>query len=681
MQSSIFPNLIINCVEDSTTLKEVVKYILQNYSTSKPVVFDTETTGLHYDDHIVGISLFFDFENAPNSLWIPVKNEEIHNLNGIELIELIPILEPIFNNYALLGHNLKFDLNIGHKVGLFNLHKVKIYGDSLLCIHLWDVLLEKNLENALKQNFNIEKPTFSNLIGKSWGKIDWLNDTKEHRVTKKVGKGKSATFEEVAIPQLITNENLGAYACEDCFGTFLIYEKFYPLISSDAQVFKIYNEIELPLIRVVASMYESGVSIDSKILENLEHTASNELESIQNKVFDKSECIFNIDSPQQLSEVLFEKMGYTPLKETPKGAASTNKDTLKELAKQDTLKGIENSVAQLLVKYSEVSTLSQNFLSKIPQLVCKDGRLRGSLNPCGTVTGRFSASAPNIQQMPNNENYPVRSSFVAKKGHKLIVFDYSQFEPRLLAHISKDRKLRKIFIDGLDIYQAIADEIKITRKAAKVLVLAVMYGMGAMSIAESLKILEKEGQKFLDNFSSEYAEFTSWKFKTEKTFMASLEARTLLGRKRNLNDPKKRYYERLRTCVNSVIQGSQADLMKLCMVKLYEHLKNTYNLPNSILLQVHDELVLEVPENLVNQISATVKEVAESFYSLSVPLKVDLKILDNWAGMKSELKKPAIPTSPQRNPQQILQESEKKKIGFATLLEVAKSVFIPFSPL
>jgi DNA polymerase-1 len=343
---------------------------------------------------------------------------------------------------------------------------------------------------------------------------------------------------------------------------------------------------------------------------------------------------FNLNSPKQLAEILFDKLGLPVLKRTKSGAPSTDKGSLEELA----LYG--HDVAQRLVEYSQMDTLRGSFVKKIPLLVnSKDNRLHCSFNADVTRTGRLSSSDPNLQNQPNNKKYPVRKAYIPAKGYKFIILDYSQIEPRIMAHQSRDPKMCAVFNAGSDIYTGIATELGVTRDVAKVIQLAMSYGMGADKLAAMLRQPLHYAERKISEYKATYKVFFHWKKDIEASVRMNGYVETMFGRRRVLPDIKSTnkgvYFSVLRKATNTPIQGSAADIIKIVMNRMHKRFKKE-KWDAHLLLSVHDELLIEVHEDIAEKIIPSIIDIVENTVTLDVPLKCELKLCDDWSQMKDK---------------------------------------------
>lgn len=603
-----------------TRREEAVDFLKGVSSDRAPFcVFDTEKTGLRLDDHLLGIAI----TNGVRSAYLCIANPY---LEGIELSSITGDLNQCFSEGNWICHNALFDVTALEWAGVT---PPKIYWDTLIAAHLWNPDCQKKLETRLKEDLRWNKKTFEEIIGKKWPSIKWDVDT-----LPKYNK-KAKEWEE----PLITNENLGQYAIEDVEGTLALYHYYKPKIDGDPELSRIMEKIELPLIEVLKAAKIEGVPIDSAKLRKFGKEIRPYIEEVEQKVYDVSGFKFNVNSPKQVGEVLFDKLSYPVLKATKTGNRSTDAETLNWLSEQ----GFE--VASLLKEHHEASKHLGTYVDAIPELLYPDGRLRGDLNSSGTRTGRFSSSNPNLQNQPARgdliERFPVREAFIPPPGHVFLAGDYSQIEPRLMAHMSQDSKLIGIYHTDGDIYNGVAAELSITRKQAKIVVLAIMYGMGPQALAASLGISQNEAKLFINEFYAKYRTLAQWKTHVEKKASRTGEVRNIFGRRRLLpgamsSNNTGTYFSALRKAINTTIQGSAADLIKIAMVNCWNTFKEKYNNDPRIVLQVHDELIVSCPWEIAEEALQDFTWQCENVAKFRVPIKFEAKIVSNWWQLKDD---------------------------------------------
>lgn len=398
----------------------------------------------------------------------------------------------------------------------------------------------------------------------------------------------------------------------------------------------IFYEIEMPLIPVLAKMEHRGVLIESAYLQQQNKDLTLRLEVIAQKAYTLAGESFNLNSPQQISYILFDKLNIPPLAKTPKGKASTADYVLQELA-------LSYDLPATIIEYRALSKLISTYTSKLPQQInSTTGRIHTSYNQTATVTGRLSSSEPNLQNIPIRTllGKRIRQAFIAAPGSKIVTADYSQIELRLMAHIAQDNTLLSAFAHNVDIHQATAAEVlKISvdqvtaeqRRQAKVINFGILYGMSAFGLARQLKISQQEAQIYIDTYFGRYPQVQNYMVKTRREAHQNGYVTTIWGRKLYLsginshNTNQKKAAER--SAINAPLQGSAADIIKLAMIKLDQVLAQ-YQV--AMIMQVHDELVFEVPEPELTTIIPLIRTTMNNIVELSVPLIVSIGYGSNW---------------------------------------------------
>jgi DNA polymerase-1 len=401
---------------------------------------------------------------------------------------------------------------------------------------------------------------------------------------------------------------------------------------------KLYNEVELPLIKVLAKMEYNGVKIDKEWLDDLSEKLAKRLDIISKKAYELAGEEFNLNSPKQLGEILFEQLGLPVIKKTKTGY-STNASVLEKLEGK-------HPIIPLISEYRELAKLKSTYVDSLPPLINNDtGKIHTSFNQMVTATGRLSSTNPNLQNIPirTEEGREIRKAFIpSKEKMKLLAVDYSQIELRVFAHLSKDDKLIEAFKSGRDIHTETAAEIfeveaeevsPNLRRHAKVINFGLAYGMSAYGLSQDLDIPVEEAQEYIDKYFDRFSGVKDYMEETIESVKEKGFAETLYGRKRYIPEINSSNYHRRsfaeRSAINTPVQGTAADIMKKSMIDVYDALENS-NLGINILLQVHDELVFEVLEDDLADAAKLVKEKMEAVVELDVPLLVDLQIADNW---------------------------------------------------
>ena len=421
-----------------------------------------------------------------------------------------------------------------------------------------------------------------------------------------------------------------------------LYEILNPRLDQ-LELRTLYEEIELPLVPVLADMEQQGIKVDSDMLKKMSSDMEKQLTGLTDKIYQGAGTEFNINSPKQLGEILFEKLNLPVLKKTRKtGGYSTDQAVLEELAQTYEL-------PKLILEYRQVAKLKSTYVDALPALINpKTGRVHTSFNQTGAATGRLSSSDPNLQNIPIRSELGrlIRGAFVPEKGNLLLSADYSQVELRILAHLSEDEVLVNAFRSGEDIHDRTAREVfsdeELTnpaecRRRAKVINFGIVYGLSAFGLAQTLGISREAAQAFIDAYFKRYGGVRAWLDKTMEEARQHGYVKTLYGRRRPIPDINSKDYNLRnfseRIAVNSPIQGTAADIVKIAMIRIHRALREK-QMSAKILLQVHDELVLEAPEREVSATQALVQSEMEGAASLLVPLKVDLNVADNWMDIK-----------------------------------------------
>ena len=410
------------------SIEEVEKYF-NRCEEDNLLTFDWETTGLEYDAIPLGLSLH---QRGVGACFIPV---DFFFSKGVPMNELAKICNERFSHYKLIAHNAKYDTMINKMNGIKD-ECYKIFADTLVMVHLVNPSLDKQLEKRVAEDFGYVKKTFKEICGKAWNKINW----------------------SVEGDSLL--DFLAGYAGEDTYWTTKLYYKYNPLMDEDAH--RIHDRIELPLIPILRDAKIRGVLIDVPLLKEMGEQIAAELPKILDEVYEECGCVFNLNSSKQKAAVFFDKMKLPIISYSKKtGAPSTDAATFEEW---DSM-GIR--VGALMNEYSELNKLYTGYVKAIPNLVDEHSVLRGDLNSCGTKTGRFASTGPNLQNQPNNYRFPIREAFVPRPGYKFVNYDYSQLELRVMAHMSKDSQFMDIFLHGRDPHGEVAKSCGITRKQAK----------------------------------------------------------------------------------------------------------------------------------------------------------------------------------------------------------------------
>lgn len=569
------------------------------------LTWDWETTGLEYDAIPLGLSMH---QRGHDPVFVPV---DFFFSKGIPMSDLAQLCNKWFPKFRLIAHNAKYDSMINKMNGIKD-ECCNIYVDTLIMIHLYDPSLDKQLEKRVAADFGYEKPTFEKICGKKWTKINWHTEGDE------------------------LLDYLAGYAGEDTYWETKMYYKYKSLLDEDA--WRILFEIEMPMIKILRDAKIRGVKIDVPLLLQMEREVKPALERYVNDIYEEAGCIFNLNSPKQKKEIFFKKMRLPIISLTKKGEPSTDAYTYEQWAD----KGIE--IGKRLLKYSELNKLYTGYIKAIPTILDDDAVLRGDINSCGTETGRASSSNPNLQNQPNNSDFPIRCAFIPRQGYAFVNKDYSQLELRVMAHMSKDKHFTEVFRNGEDPHGDVAKRLGIPRKGAKVVNFGVLYGMGPDKLANTIDVPVPEAKRIIQvDYMKTYSGFARWKEQTENFAKRNGYVKNLFGRRRLLPEATKdrfhrdtkKFYGALRQSVNTIIQGTGADIVKLATIAMCRKFEEL-GLDAHFLLQVHDEVLIEARIDQIQQVEQIVIDCMVNTVLLDVPLEVDGKILLNWGEAKMD---------------------------------------------
>ncbi|MDD5428152.1 MAG: DNA polymerase I [Candidatus Omnitrophica bacterium] len=588
-------------IEDEKRFAAIVKEL----TSLKEFAFDFETTN---EDpmlaELVGVSFSWKIGHAH---YVPMNKY-------FTVDAVLKALKPIFENEKIkkIGQNIKYEYIV-----LAN------YGIDLKGIS-FDTMVASYVLNPSKLNHNLEDIC-----------LEYLSHKMTTPIQELLGKGKAAiTMDKVDV------KKVSDYCCEDSDVTFRLKHILEKDIA-DKGLDKLFNDVEIPLIRVLAAMEINGVAIDKDYLVKLSKELEHKLDKLTKEIYELAGEEFNINSPKQLSKILFEKLKLPIVKKTKTGI-STNEDVLIKLA-------AEHKLPKMLLEYRELSKLKSTYIDSLPELINpKTGRVHTSFNQTVTATGRLSSSGPNLQNIPirTDEGKKIRKAFIpSSKDNVLLSADYSQIELRILAHMSGDKQLAKAFKEGLDIHTFTASlvfgikEKDVTpdmRAMAKTVNFGIVYGMSPYGLSQSLDIGVDKAKEFIDAYFERYPDV--------KTYLESLikEARdngfvaTILGRRRyipEISNPDMRVRQFAeRTAINAPIQGSAADVIKVAMIAIDEKLAKN-KMGTKMTLQVHDELVFDVPKHELEKARKIVKEGMEDIIKLKVPVEAHIEVGKNWLEM------------------------------------------------
>jgi len=583
---------------------------LQKLTTSSLFAVDTETTSIDAQQaRLVGLSFCVE---AGEAAYLPLRHSYTGVPEQLDFEQTLEKLRPILEDPALkkVGQNLKYDYIV-----------LKRHGITLQGIE-YDTMLESYVTEAGMTRHDMDTLAMRHLDHKTIAFKDIAG----------VGK-KQLTFDQIDLTQA------APYAAEDADITLRLHQALIPGIDSTPSIGKLLAEIEMPLLTVLARTESNGVLLDAALLGQQSIELGERLVEIEKACYRAADEAFNIASPKQIQAILYDKLGLPVLKKTPKGQPSTAESVLQDLA------GEGHTLPQLILEHRSLAKLKSTYTDKLPRLINPEtGRVHTSYHQAVAATGRLSSSDPNLQNIPirSKEGRRIREAFIAKPGFKLLAADYSQIELRLMAHLSEDERLVQAFKDGKDIHSATAAEVfeveldsvnSEQRRRAKAINFGLIYGMSAFGLARQLSIGRDEAQEYITLYFNRYPGVK--RYMDEMRTLAAEQGfvETLFGRRLYLPEIKSRNFNRRqyaeRTAINAPMQGSAADLIKLAMIEVDQWLQ--LEAPDTLMiLQVHDELVLEVPEADLAAAETKITELMTGVADLRIPLEVDTGSGDNW---------------------------------------------------
>ncbi len=566
-----------------------------NNSECDFIALDTESTSVRpFDADPVGISFAFSKDNA---VYIPLAGPD-----SLPVPDVVPILKNRLEGKKIAAQNGKYDIHILDSIGI----EIKqINNDPMIADYL---LMPERQSHSLKELSNI-----------------WLN---KPMMDYSAVLGNAQTLAEV------DTEEVAEYCGCDSVTAFQLAEILRDELETDPQLLELYDTLELPLVKVLADMEKRGLAIDLESLDELRDEFSERIRKLVNSASEIIGCPMNLSSPAQVSAILFDTLGLSPVKKTRKGANSSSIDVLEKLRGK-------HEFVDIVIEHRELSKLLNTYIGKLPLYVSeRDGLVHTSFSQTVTATGRLSSSSPNLQNIPvrTSQGRKVRRCFIpGTEGNLFITADYSQIELRILAHLAGPGNLRDSYRKNLDIHSSTAlalfgDDSPEHRRKAKEVNFSILYGISPWGLSNRLNISRGEASGIINRYLATYPELDFFFRKCIADAEATGETRTVLGRKRNFKGfvsakgSNRRTMERM--VINTVVQGSAADIIKVAMLRVDERLKN---IPDTgLVLQVHDELVASAPEDKAEEITAIIREEMESAYPLEVPLLVETGKGKNW---------------------------------------------------
>ncbi len=571
--------------------------------------FDTETTSLDYSQaEIVGVSFAVE---ANKAAYVPFTHQYPGAPEQLDRELILEKLKPLLENpdKPKLGQNLKYDAHVLTNHGI-SLHGIR--HDTMLESYVYNSTATKhNMDDLAKTYLGVETIHYEHVAGKG---------------------AKQIPFQEVSL------EEAGPYAAEDADITLKLHHVLWPKLQQNSKLEALYNELEIPLIMVLVQMEENGVLLDTTMLAKQSQELAEKMALLEHRAHEIAGHSFNMNSPKQIQSVLYDDLKLPILKKTPKGQPSTSESVLQELAQ-------DYPLPKIILDYRSLSKLKSTYTDKLPQQINRrTGRVHTSYHQAVTATGRLSSSDPNLQNIPvrTEEGRKIRQAFIASKGCKIVAADYSQIELRIMAHLSGDKGLLSAFSEGRDIHQATAAEVfevkleQVTpdlRRSAKAINFGLIYGMSAFGLAQQLGLSRSQAQSYIDLYFQRYPGVKDYMDRIREQAKQQGYVETLRGRRLYLpeinsrNAARRQYAER--TAINAPMQGTAADIIKQAMIDCYNWIN--HDLPDiKMIMQVHDELVFEIPEPLLAKSKDSIKTIMCSAEKLAIPLIIDIDVGENW---------------------------------------------------
>ena len=589
---------------------ETLDIWLEKLNNAPYFAFDTETTSVDYmKAELVGVSFSCEVGVAA---YVPLAHDYDDAPAQLNLDEVLAKLKPILESTTIikLGQNLKYD---AHVLKHYDITLAGVGYDTMLASYcLNSVATRHNMDALAEKYLGYKTVHFQDIAGKG---------------------AKQLTFNQIDI------EKAGHYAAEDADITLRLHLVLFPQLEKSPKQLAVFNSMEMPLMTVLTQMEHTGVLIDSDLLSEQSTTIGQRLDELENEAHNIAGKNFNLSSPKQLQEILFVEQKIPVIKKTPKGAPSTAEEVLQELA-------LDYPLPKLILEHRGLSKLKSTYTDKLPLMVSdKTGRVHTSYQQAVAATGRLSSTDPNLQNIPirSEEGRKIRQAFIAPEGYKIVAIDYSQIELRIMAHLSKDKGLVSAFAEGRDVHQATAAEIfsvelsDVTteqRRSAKAINFGLIYGMSAFGLSKQIGVARNQAQDYMNTYFERYPGVLRYMEETRQQASEQGYVETILGRRLYLPDIKSKNGMRKkaaeRAAINAPMQGTAADIIKKAMIYVNKWLIKNADDRIKMTMQVHDELIFEIHEDILE---ATIKQLVllmNNAVSLSVPLIAEAGYGDNW---------------------------------------------------
>ena len=592
------------CVLSAAQLERWV----ERFAVAEQVSLDTETTTLDpMQARIVGVSVALEPGHAA---YIPLAHRYAGAPEQLDCDRALAQLKPWLEDPARrkLGHETKFDMHV------FANHGIRLAGvehDTLLQSYVLESHRSHDTDNLAERHLDVKAITYDEVTGKGAARIG---------------------FDEVEVSRATE------YAAQDVDLTLQLSQTLAPQVDSDPKLARVYREIEMPVREVLFTMERSGVLLDCALLEEHGRMLGNRMAELEGQAYAAAGQPFNLNSPKQITEILFDRLKLPVMKKTPTGSPSTDEDVLQTLA-------LDYPLPKLLLEYRAVSKLKSTYTDKLPRMVHpQTGRVHTNYGQAVAVTGRLASNDPNLQNIPvrTPEGRRIREAFIAPSGSAIVSADYSQVELRIMAHLSQDPGLLSAFAQGMDVHRHTASEVfgapadQVTseqRRYAKVINFGLMYGMSAFGLAQNLGIERSAAQSYMERYFARYPGVAQYMARTREQARAQGYVETVLGRRlwlaeiRSSSPARRNAAER--AAINAPMQGTAADLIKLAMIGVHRWLIDS-RLRARLIMQVHDELVLEVPNAEIDSVKNELPRLMSGVAQLAVPLMVEVGSGPNW---------------------------------------------------
>ena len=593
---------------DTVLTESALDAWLEKLAAAEVFAFDTETDSLNYmRARIVGVSFAVEPGRAA---YVPLAHRDPDTPVQLDLDETLEKLRPLLEDpqRGKIGHNLKYDLHVLENHGI---HLQGIRYDTMLESYVLDSTATRHdMDSVAMKYLGHQTIRYEDVAGKG---------------------AKQISFDQVPVAVA------APYAAEDAEVTLRLHQALWPQLAETPGLERVYDDFERPLVPILGAMEYHGVLLDTDLLRQQSRELEKGMAAAEAAAFEAAAGPFNIGSAKQLQEILFQRLGLTPLRKTPSGQPSTAEDVLEELAAL-------HALPRLVLQYRGLAKLKSTYTDKLPELADADNRVHTSYHQAVAATGRLSSSEPNLQNIPirTPEGRRIRQAFIAPAGYRLVAADYSQIELRIMAHLSGDEGLQTAFHEERDIHQATAAEVFDTpleavtpeqRRSAKAINFGLIYGMSAFGLARQLGIERGAAQEYVDLYFERYPGVKAYMDRTRAQAREDGFVTTVLGRRlylpeiRSRNGQRRQYAER--SAINAPMQGTAADIIKLAMIRVADWLARG-EVDARLIMQVHDELVFEVAEKDADRLIAELAPLMGEAVELSVPLRVEAAAGLNW---------------------------------------------------